>query len=933
MTRRQRDAQRIVRGLTGLFVSGALLAHAGQSDSVMRGSVEESLSTSLLGRLQPGGEPRLAMLWEGSSGALLDVWVDLDGDGELGPAEMVVTRRPLEPGIEVVRLEIPAAAYRAPTPRLRVRACAGYNQVGSRQALCTDGCNWQPGFNLSDLGYRVYATAVYDDGTGAALYAAGGFETAGDQVVNFVARWDGSGWSPLSDDTGTGLDSWALSLAVFDDGTGPALYVGGGFTMAAGTEAHYIARWDGRSWSALTGPGGTGVGGTSHPDVYALTVHDDGTGAALYVGGGFTIAGGVEVGHVARWDGSTWSSLAGPAGTGTDDSVQALASYDDGAGAALYAGGRFDIAGGVPAPHVARWDGSGWSALSGPSGVGTSGTVSALTVFDDGTGPALYSGGSFATAGGLEVHNIARWNGAAWSALSGSSGNGTDDVVKALSVHDDGTGAALYAGGFFAAAGGVEVNGIARWDGSEWTALSGPAGAGMSSDFALATSVVAFCTYDDGGGPGLYAGGYFATAGGLAVDYIARWRDTAWSALSQPSGLGLHGGVGSFAVYDDGTGPALYVGGPIAAGRVLVHDVARWDGQGWSALSGPHGTGLGDPDSVSVSALAVYDHGTGPALYVGGRFSTAGGIEANNIARWDGTAWSALGNGVNDWVRALEVFDDGRARALYVGGEFENADGRQVNHIASWNGYGWSMLVHWGASGVSNPVRAMCVHDDGRGPSLYVGGEFHNAGSLIGVHNIARWNGISWSAIGGPSAVGTDDDVHSLAVYDDGRGPALYAGGRFVAAGGVEVHHVARWDGDQWSALSGPSGTGLSGGPYLIDVRALTVFDDGTGPALHVGGNFDTAGGVAVGKLARWDGDAWSALIGPAGNGMNYRVSALEVFDDGSGPALYAGGDFSVAGGLASEAIAVWKCWSGLIFADGFESGDLTAWGASGPRR
>ena len=35
-------------------------------------------------------------------------------------------------------------------------------------------------------------------------------------------------------------------------------------------------------------------------------------------------------------------------------------------------------------------------------------------------------------------------------------------------------------------------------------------------------------------------------------------------------------------------------------------------------------------------------------LYVGGRFTMAGGIEVNGIAKWNGSAWSALGAGVGN---------------------------------------------------------------------------------------------------------------------------------------------------------------------------------------------------------------------------------------------------------------------------------------------
>ena len=52
--------------------------------------------------------------------------------------------------------------------------------------------------------------------------------------------------------------------------------------------------------------------------------------------------------------------------------------------------------------------------------------------------------------------------------------------------------------------------------------------------------------------------------------------------------------------------------------------------------------GLGD--EWYCTALAVDASGN---LYAGGDFTTAGGVSANHIAKWDGTNWSALGSGMN----------------------------------------------------------------------------------------------------------------------------------------------------------------------------------------------------------------------------------------------------------------------------------------------
>jgi hypothetical protein len=83
-------------------------------------------------------------------------------------------------------------------------------------------------------------------------------------------------------------------------------------------------------------------------------------------------------------------------------------------------------------------------------------------------------------------------------------------------------------------------------------------------------------------------------------------------------------------------------------------------------------------------------------------------------------------------------------------------------------------------------------------------------------------------------------------------------------------------------------------------VRALTGFNDGTGQALYAGGAFTTAGGVAANRIAKWNGTAWS----PLGTGVNGTVNALTGF----GPALYTGGSFTTAGGVASGFIAKWGC-------------------------
>ncbi len=721
--------------------------------------------------------------------------------------------------------------------------------------LCSP--SWLPAFGAPPgVNSPVLAQAVYDDGNGdgPALYVGGEFTVAGGVAANHIAKWDGTRWSTL----GSGLEGDVSCMAVFDDGDGPALYAGG---------TGGLAKWDGASWSAV----GSGVFGSLH----ALTVYDDasGGGPALYAGGHFQNAGGNEF-LIARWNGSSWSLLgSGLSGAGVAN-VHALEVYDDGSGPALYAGGNFFSMDGVTVNNIARWNGTSWLALR----TWLSNHVLALTVFDDqsGAGPALYAGGKFSTAGAVAAKRIARWDGTSWSGLGNGIGIG---AVQALATFDDesGAGSALYAGGTFTVGSGVPANHVVRWNGTGWSALESGTSAPVST----------LAAFDDGNaaGPVLYAGGSFATAGGVEVNYIGQWSGTHWSAFGGGADH-VDGDVLALAVFDDGSGggPALFAGGKFtSAGGVAANRIAKWDGTSWSALGG----GL----NSDVLGMAVFDDGSGggPALYASGFFTSAGGVAASRIARWDGTSWSTLGSGANSHVLALAVFDDqsGGGPALYAGGAFTSAGGVAANYIARWNGMSWSAL---GSGTTCCVVSALTVFDDGGGPALYVGGDFSSAGG-VAANNIARWDGATWSPLG--RGTGQNDPypfegVADLNVFDDGSGsgPALYAGGAFTSAGGIAASRIARWDGVSWSAL----GSGMNDGVF-----ALAVFDDGSGagPALYAGGSFTSAGGADADSIARWDGTSWSALDSE----MNESISTLTVLDDGSGagPALFVGGSFTTS--------------------------------------
>jgi hypothetical protein len=723
--------------------------------------------------------------------------------------------------------------------------------------------DWIPTFGeMPGVQNLVRAMAVFDDGSGPALFVAGPFNGAGSTPATNFAKWDGARWS----DVGVSVSTFVFDLLAFDDGSGPALYVAGQFNTIAGIPARGIARWDGTSWSAL----GTGTAGA----VTCLAAFDDGSGPALHAAGSFTTMGGQPASNIAKWNGASWSALQG----GLDGQVFSLCVYDDGTGSTLFAGGSFNHADGSPASRIARWDGSSWSDVGG----GVDLVVRSLAVFDSGSGPRLIAGGGFTQAGGVAASRIAAWDGSSWDAL----GSGVNATVHTLLARQVPGGPRLYVGGAFTTAGGASAPRIARWDGSNWSAM----------DDGVDNTVMAMAVLPSASGDWLYIGGSFSRSGERATRGIARWDGTSWRSL----GTSVSAPVHALHTLPAQGGTSLIVGGDfISADDLVMKAVGKWDSEGWSPL----GSGIGGAGTPSVRALAVQDLGHGLELFVAGIFSSAGGAPASNIASWRAGQWMPLGDGLVgghiQGVHALLAHDDGSGPSLFAAGGFQTSGALNLFHVARWGGANW----WWMGTGTNLPAYSLAHFDDGNGPVLYAGGSFSSA-SGVPASKIAKWDGASWSPLGDGICCG-QASVDAMIVHDDGSGPALYVGGSFSWAGEVVpgTNHIARWNGTSWSSV---------GGGMNSRVTALAVHDDGRGPALYAGGQFTVAGGMAANRIAKWNGQQWLPLgagvsLGSAPPG----VRSLVVHDTGQGPELYLGGTFQSSPGGDSY-LARWGGCAGV---------------------
>jgi hypothetical protein len=341
-----------------------------------------------------------------------------------------------------------------------------------------------------------------------------------------------------------------------------------------------------------------------------------------------------------------------------------------------------------------------------------------------------------------------------------------------------------------------------------------------------------------------------------------------------------------------GSPQVLVVGGTFtSAGGVTANNIAYWDGTNWNAL----GPGF---DDGAVNALAVLPNGD---LVAAGNFTTSGGNAVSHIALWDPAvgSWAPIGSGLSNQVFALAALPNGD---LLAGGIFTAAIGTTpaINRIARWNATtGWTSLGGGVTTG-SSYVNAIAVLPSG---NIVVGGarftQVSNGTTTVSASRIAMWNPTTstWSALSTGMTAPTALGVNSLLVMSNGD---LIAGGAFTGAGGVAgTAHIARWDGAAWHAL----GVGLKGvvsGTASGSALTLAAMPNGD---VVAGGSFVAAGNTTVGDVAaqyaaRWNGTAWAPLDADQ---PDSNVIALTVMPHG---VLAAGGAFNFLGSNLSPFLA-----------------------------
>lgn len=378
---------------------------------------------------------------------------------------------------------------------------------------------------------------------------------------------------------------------------------------------------------------------------------------------------------------------------------------------------------GVATPALSTGPG-GWDHLgTGATGAvgGLDGRVDALYAAPHhGAIPdSIYAGGVFTSAGGnASAAYIARWDGSSWHSIGAPPLNGGVDAIAV-----DGATGNVYVGGVFTNAGGdPNADFVAVWDGSSWKPVCSPITASVQ-----ALQII---------GRTIYIGGSFADGAGLAsADKLVRCDLDTGVPSSTVADAAHEINSSIYALTADSAGRLYAAGSFINIDQIPNADhVAMFDGT-WHAMQ------AGAVDDITRSIAS-----DGTNVYIGSDSVDIAGIaKADHVAKWNGSAWSALGgNAANTdgWLPAT-AFINGVVTSgsnVFVTGSFQNADGHPTaDEVAGFNGFSWAPMGSDGAGNgaLPGPGNAVTVF----GGQVVVGGNFTTAGGDVRAGYIARYPG------------------------------------------------------------------------------------------------------------------------------------------------------------------------------------------------
>lgn len=233
---------------------------------------------------------------------------------------------------------------------------------------------------------------------------------------------------------------------------GNDIYMGYSYDISPSASSLNVAKWNGQFWTYFPEMIATSDG----KYIGEIFLYNN----EVYVYGSFDSIAGINGSHyLVKFSGKKWTDVGGGVG-GLIPPYFQYKIYND----KLYIA-NIRIAGNLSVNKIACWDGTGWSKLgSGQDGLNGGGNINQMTVYQN----QLIVAGSFSTAGGKTISNIASWDETDWYYLGVIGAQGVDKKVSSLQI----VNGDLVVYGSFNYAGGIYANSVASWNGISWKSLN-----------------------------------------------------------------------------------------------------------------------------------------------------------------------------------------------------------------------------------------------------------------------------------------------------------------------------------------------------------------------------------------------------------------------------------------------------------------------------
>jgi hypothetical protein len=705
----------------------------------------------------------------------------------------------------------------------------------------TDGQGTTASSQVRALRIRVNAAVFTTATDGTNLYVGGRFSAVNPYSAPRLAIVDQvSGNLATTCDLGTGfLDGYVAAIVT----VGNSIYVAGNFSQYRGAVVGKLAKIDATTCaidSVFIGGGGFGTqsGGT----VSAIAI----SGSSLYAVGNVSTYRGASIPGIVKLD--LTSGAADPAFTPSSANASPVAIIVS--GSSVYVGGYFTHLGTVAAPYLAKLD----AATGGVDTVfaatpGADGPVTTLAIAAN----QLYVGGSFTHFAGIQTA-LARVN-ATSGALDTAFTQSVANVASVSSLLPSGN--SIYVGRMFPGATPV----LEKIDTSTGT-TDAAFGAGAGFNFGVYSLLQANSS--------LYVGGAFTTYRGANANNLAKIDPTSGvldTTFTQPTG-------GNNIVYTlAAAGSQVIAGGTFSTYRgAAANNIAKFS----LATDEPD---LAFSEAAGTNSNVIRMALNGSSLYLGGVFTSCGGLSSFYIAKVDAAtgvcdAAFAAGGGAPFFVDAMLI----HGTSLYIGGGNLSA-----THLAKMDLLTGQTDAAFSVNGPNATVMALADSPT----AIYVGGQFQNFGALP-ARNLAKVDPATGAldqtftqttGAGGPS-----EYIQSLLF----AGNSLYVGGVVNSYRGSTVQGLLKVD-----PITGALDSTFSQSSGFDNAQALLS----SGSSIVVAGSFQSYRGSPSFNLAKVDASngnpdptfTSSLPCDSCGNFDSLTLVGTKLYVGTDAPALYQG--------------------------------------------